>query len=98
MPSYAERKDRQMEKVIIELPDELARQVKPYEGRMEELVLLGLAQIKAHEALLLYTRGAVSFARAAEIAGLSRPEMIRQARAQGIQPRWSEETVREELQ
>ena len=36
--------------------------------------------IKAREALTLYTQGIVSFARAAELAGLSRQEMIRQAR------------------
>jgi predicted HTH domain antitoxin len=86
-----------MQQVIIELPEDLARQVGPYQGRLQELVLLGLSQLKAQEALTLYTRGIVSFARAAEIAGLSRPEMIRQARAFGIRPRWSEQMVEEEL-
>ena len=84
-----------MQQVMIELPEDLARQVGPYQGRLQELVLLGLSQLKAHEAL--YTRGIVSFARAAEIAGLSGPEMIRQARAFGIRPRWSEQMVGEEL-
>ena len=82
---------------MIELPEDLARQVGPYQGRLQELVLLALSQIKAQEALTLYTRGIVSFARAAEIAGLSGPEMIRQARAFGIRPRWSEQMVGEEL-
>jgi predicted HTH domain antitoxin len=86
-----------MQQVIIELPEELARQVGPYQSRLQELVLLGLSQLKAQEALTLYTRGIVSFARAAEIAGLTRPEMIRQARAFGIRPRWSEQMVEEEL-
>jgi predicted HTH domain antitoxin len=86
-----------MQQVIIELPEDLARQVGPYQGRLQELVLLGLSQLKAQEALTLYTRGIVSFARAAEIAELSRPEMIRQARAFGIRPRWSEQMVEEEL-
>jgi predicted HTH domain antitoxin len=84
-----------MQQVIIELPEDLARQVGPYQGRLQELVLLGLSQLKAQEALTLYTRGIVSFARAAEIAGLTRPEMIRQARAFGIRPRWSEQMVEE---
>ena len=86
-----------MQQVMIELPEDLARQVGPYQGRLQELVLLGLSQLKAQEALTLYTRGIVSFARAAEIAGLSGPEMIRQARAFGIRPRWSEQMVEEEL-
>jgi len=47
--------------------------------------------------LLLYSRGLVSFGRAAELASLSEKEMIRHARAAGYQPRWSEEMVQEEL-
>ena len=86
-----------MQQVLIELPEDLARQIGPYQGRLQELVLLGLSQLKAQKALTLYTRGIVSFARAAEIAGLSGPEMIRQARAFGIRPRWSEQMVEEEL-
>ncbi len=86
-----------MKKVNIELSDELARQVSGYEGRLPELVLLGLAQLKAQEALTLYMRGLISFARAAEIAGLPRAEMIRQARALGIRPRWTEQMANDEL-
>ena len=85
-----------MEKVVIELTDEQAQQVGPYRGRLKELMLLGLSQVKVQEALLLYSRGLVSFARAAELAGLNRPEMTRQARAFGIKPRWSDEMVQEE--
>jgi predicted HTH domain antitoxin len=86
-----------MKQVVIELSDDLARELGSYQSRLQELVLLGLSQIKAQEALVLYTRGIVSLARAAEIAGLSRSEMVRQARALGIQPRWSEQMVEEEL-
>ena len=49
-----------MQQVMIELPEDLARQVGPYQGRLQELVLLGLSQLKAQEALTLYTRGIVS--------------------------------------
>ncbi len=86
-----------MEKLVVELSDEQAQQVEPYRGRLKELLLLGLSQVKVQEALLLYSRGLVSFARAAELAGLSRPEMTRQARAFGTKPRWSEAMAREEL-
>ncbi len=86
-----------MTQITFELPDDLLREIGPYQGRILELVLLGLAQLKAQEALVLYTRGIVSFARAAEIAGLTRPELIRQARALGIRPRWSEQMVAEEM-
>ena len=86
-----------MEQVLIELPEDVARQIGPYRDRLKELALLGLAQVKAQEALAFYTRGLVSFARAAEMAGLSRSEMIRQARALGIRPRIAEHMAEEEL-
>jgi predicted HTH domain antitoxin len=86
-----------MQKMVIEIPDELAKEFGPYQDRLRELILLGLAQVKTQEALLLYRRGLVSFARAAELAGLSRTEFVRQARAFGAQPRWSEQMVEEEL-
>ena len=41
--------------------------------------------------------GLVSLGRAAELAGLTEQEMILQARAAGIQPRWSQARVEEEL-
>jgi hypothetical protein len=64
---------------------------------LQELLLLGLQQLKIQEALLLYSRGLVSFGRAAEIAGLPEKEMIWQARAAGTQPRWSKAMAEEEL-
>lgn len=86
-----------MEKVTVEIPAGLVAEYEQYQDRLREVILLGLLQLKIQEALLLYKRGLVSFARAAEMAGLSRPEMIRQARAFDIQPRWSEQMVQEEL-
>jgi predicted HTH domain antitoxin len=91
------REETPMEKVAIEIPDELVQEFKPYQDRLREVILLGLSQLRIQEALLLYKRGLISFGRAAELAGLSRQEMIRQARAFGVQPRWSEQMVQEEL-
>jgi len=45
----------------------------------------------------LYKQGLASFGRAAELAGLPQEEMMRQARAHGIEPRWSKKMVEEEL-
>jgi hypothetical protein len=85
------------ERTVIEIPDDLAREFRPYQDRLREVFLLGLLQLKIQESILLYKRGLVSFARAAELAGLPIPEMIRQAKAFGVQPRWSEQMVQEEL-
>ena len=61
------------------------------------LTISRLSQVKVQEALLFYQRGSVSFGRAAELAGLLEPEMMQQARAAGIEPRWTEAMVEEEL-
>ncbi len=86
-----------MQKVIVEISGEFAEQFDPYRDRLEELLILGLRQIKIHESLLFYSRGLVSFARAAELAGLPLTDMVQQAQAFGVKPRWSERMVQEEL-
>jgi hypothetical protein len=85
-----------MGKTIIEISDEKLVELEPYKDRLAELLLLGLSQIKIQEVLLLYQRGLVSFGRAAELAGVSEQEMVRQARAFGVFPRWSEKMAEEE--
>jgi len=86
-----------MEKMLIEVSDELGLKLTPYRDKLSELIQLGWQQLKIQEALTLYKRGIISFERAAELAELSIQEMIRQARSLGIQPHWSEEMVQEEL-
>ena len=86
-----------MPRVEITVPDDLADTLQPYADRLGELLRLGLQQAKINDALLFYRRGDVSLARAAELADLSREEMIRHARAAGIEPRWSETMLHEEL-
>lgn len=86
-----------MAKTIVEVPDERLPELEAYKDRLGELLLLGLSQVKIQEAFLLYQRGLVSFGRAAELAGLSEQEMMRQARAFGVHPRWTEKMVEEEV-
>ena len=86
-----------MGKTMVEIPDERLKDLEAYKDRLGELLLLGLSQIRIQESLVLYKRGLVSFGRAAELAGLPEQEMMYQARAFGVQPRWSEKMVAEEL-
>ena len=86
-----------MAKKTVEIPDDRVQELEAYKDQLGELLLLGLSQVKIQEALLLYKRGLVSIGRAAELAGLSEQEMTRQARAAGIEPRWSAIQVEEEL-
>ena len=87
-----------MEKVVVEAPDELVAQYDQYRDRLGDIIFLGLLQLKIHEALLFYRRGIASLGRAAELAGVSGEEMIRQARAAGVEPRWSERMVEDGLE
>jgi hypothetical protein len=86
-----------MDKIDIELPHELADEFERYRDRLREIIFLGVLQLRIQEALSLYSRGAVSFARAAEIAGIPQQDLVRQARGYGIEPHWSEEIVQTEL-
>ena len=86
-----------MGKTMVEIPDERLKDLEAYKDRLGELLLLGLSQIRIQESLVLYKRGLVSFGRSAELAGLPEQEMMYQARAFGVQPRWSEKMVAEEV-
>jgi len=86
-----------MERLVVEIPADLVEEFERYQDRLREVILVGLRQLKVEESLALYRRGVVSIGRAAELAGVSRDEIIRHARAAGIEPRWSEQMVRDEL-
>lgn len=86
-----------MAKTELEIPDKIWKDLEPYKDRLQELLLLGLIQIKTQEALYLYQQGVISFGRAAELAGVSEQEIIKQARLSGIHPRWDQQMADEEL-
>ena len=64
---------------------------------MREIVQLGAYQFKVRRALEMYQAGAGSLGYVAEQVGLSKRDLIREARARGIEPPFDEQTVREEL-
>ena len=86
-----------MAQATITIPDDRLPELAAYQDKLGELLLLGLSQMKIQESLLLYQRGLVSFARAAELAGISQRELVRQARAFGISPHWDARMAEEEL-
>jgi hypothetical protein len=64
---------------------------------LEQIFRMGLYQYKVDRALKLYRDGVGSLGYIAEQLGLSKRDLIREARLRGIEPDFSEETVREEL-
>ena len=86
-----------MAKATVEIPDEQYAELNKYKDKWSELLLLGLSQMKIEEALVLYQKGLVSFARGSELAGISQEDMMKQATARGIKPLWSDTMIEEEL-
>ena len=64
---------------------------------VQEIIHLGTYQFKVRHALEMYQAGAGSLGYAAERMGLSKRDLIREARARGVLPLLDETTVREEL-
>jgi predicted HTH domain antitoxin len=86
-----------MAKAMVEIPDDQYAELSKYKDKWSELLLLGLSQMKIEEALVLYQKGLVSFARGSELAGISQEDMMKQATARGIKPLWSDTMIEEEL-
>jgi predicted HTH domain antitoxin len=86
------------EPLVLTIPDSLARELDSVgEGLLVDLLERGLREFKIEQALERYRRGGVSFGAAARQAGVPRSELARQAYARGMEPRFSAETLAEEL-
>jgi len=76
-----------MQVLTIKLPPELAAQMPKEQTERQQVVVLGLAQLRIKKALEKYQRGECSLAYAAQQAGISLWEMIPFAYAYGLEPR-----------
>lgn len=65
---------------------------------VEQVIRLGLQQIRLEEALVMYRRGLLSIWKAATMAGLPLREMIAQASARGYEPEIDDEMLAEDMQ
>ncbi len=87
-----------MEKTIaMEIPRHWLEGVPEEPVTLQQIFRLGLYQYKVERALALYRDGVGSLGYIAEQLGLSKRDLIREARIRGIEPDFSEETVQEEL-
>jgi predicted HTH domain antitoxin len=88
-----------MEKVIrVEIPEHWLQGLDWDQGAVvQEIIQLGTYQLKVRRALEMYQAGAGSLGYVAEQAGLSKRDLIREARARDIEPPFDEQTVGEEL-
>jgi predicted HTH domain antitoxin len=87
-----------MSKITVEVGADLLKDIPLQdEAVVRQIFELGLTQLKIEIALRRYREGGISLGHAAQLAGIPKREMILQARARGMMPRFSEQTVLEEL-
>ena len=87
-----------MTDLTVHLPDRLAKElVDAGQDFIAEVFELGLRTRKIDQALSEYARGGMTLGAAARLAGISESELARQAYARGLEPRFSADTLAEEL-
>ena len=94
-----ERRSLPEHKVVrVEVPEEWLQDLEGDRSTMmHEILWLGIYQLKVRRALEMYQAGAGSLGYVAEKTGLSKRDLVREARARGIEPTFDEQTVRKEL-
>lgn len=87
-----------MSKITIDFDEDL---LKDFSFKDEKVIRhvfeLGLTQLKIDQVLRLYKQGGMSIGYAAQLAGIPKQEMFRQARIRGIEPSFTRQTLQEEL-
>jgi len=83
--------------IVMQVPRQWLEGISEEQTTLQQIFRLGLYQYKVERALALYRDGVGSLGYIAEQLGLSKRDLIREARMRGIEPDFSEETVQEEL-
>ena len=78
------------------IPDDLAVQLEPYRGSLDDLLRIGLREVKKEQGLALFKQGHVSLWKAARLAGVSLRVMAEYAAAQGLRATLDDEMIKEE--
>ena len=83
--------------VALQIPRHWLEGISEEPITLQRIFRLGLYQYKVEQALALYRNGVGSLGYVAEQLGLPKRDLIREARARGLEPDFSAETVREDL-
>jgi predicted HTH domain antitoxin len=88
----------QTEKIVVEIPSSLAQELATVNQQvLADILQRGLRDLHIDLALEHYKRGNMSFAAAAEQAGVSQAELARAAYVRGIEPPYDETMIAETL-
>ena len=77
--------------------DDLVLDLEPYRGNLDDLLRIGLREVKKEQGLVLLKKGHVSLWKAARLAGISLREMTDYATAQGLRATLEDDMIKEEL-
>ena len=86
-----------MPTITIAIPDDLSAQLDPYQDNLDDLLRIGLREVKKEQSLALFKKGNISLWKAARLAGVPLREMTQYAVAPGLRAVADEETIGEEL-
>jgi lambda repressor-like predicted transcriptional regulator len=87
------------QRVVVELPSRLTAELaSANQALLTDLLQRGLRDLHIEQALDRYKQGGMSFAAAAEQAGVSHSELARAAYVRNIEPPFDQNMVAEELQ
>ncbi len=88
----------EMKKMVVEIPPSLAAELATANQQLiADLLERGLRDLRIEQALDRYKRDGMSFAAAAEQAGVSQTELAHAAYARNMEPPFDEAMVAEEL-
>ena len=88
-----------MTNLTVQVPDRLAQELtSASQDFIAEMIELGLRTRRIEQALAHYARGHMTLGAAAQLAGVPEGDMARHAYARGLEPRFSAETLTEELE
>ncbi|MBI4716083.1 MAG: UPF0175 family protein, partial [Nitrospirae bacterium] len=86
-----------MTTIKLKIPDKLAKKLPRQEKPRQRVIKLGITHYKVEQALKEYKKGKITLAKAAELAGLSIREIIPLAYAYGLEPKFEESSLTEEM-
>jgi len=65
-----------MQTLTLEVSESLLDELQPYRDNLDDLLVVGLRQVKLESALALFKRGDISLWKAARMAGISLFELL----------------------
>ena len=85
--------------IKLEIPEDMLKDVDIRDpSQLEEILRMGIKQMKIEKALQSYKEGDISMAKAAELADIPLSEMMMQASARGLKPLFDKKMIEEETE